>query len=185
MAKKANHSKPAGGKPDFSFTAEEDATLKEMKDRGDEIKNIAKALKKPKEVIQKRYDEIATPAQKAAAANNAGEKKGKQAKKSQQATKANASKGKDNKASEAKKGREPVSSAPQISMPQYINGLQNITVFPDEMFSASDLVWFCNAFMYDNEERWIRLASRFYDITGRRIHPHTIKQKLMQSGLST
>ncbi|KAK7514484.1 uncharacterized protein IWZ02DRAFT_188736 [Phyllosticta citriasiana] len=185
MAKQTSNGKPGqdGQGGDVSFTPAEDATIKEMKDRGDSWRQIAQALKKPQNFVKKRYHEIATPEQKAAAANNAGEKKGEQAKKVQQAPKTKASDGKNKEASEVKTDGNPDRSAPTISPPQYINGLQAVYVRPDDTFSANDLVWFCNAFMHDNAERWIRLASRYYDLTGRRIHPSVIKKKLMESGL--
>lgn len=206
------------GKVDLTFTAEEDATLLEMKHKGDSWKMIAQALKKPQGAIKNRFKEIAPDDLKATVGGkgNADEKRDAPAKKenAQQKSKNNSEKkqtnnksssAKNNDSSKDKKDDQSVrsgSSASRIMIPQYINGLETITLRPDETFTANDvsletspaqlpllltkpqLVWLCDAFMRDNDERFIRLSSRYYDMTGRRIHPATIRDKLMRSGFA-
>ena len=56
------------------------------------------------------------------------------------------------------------------------------TLMEDDMFSFGELQCISELLMQDERHRWLRVASRFTDKTGRRVHPDDIREKFEQMG---
>jgi DUF1680 family protein len=47
----------------------------------------------------------------------------------------------------------------------------------DDIFSFGELQCLSELITQDGRQRWLRIASRFADRTGRRVHPEDIREK--------
>lgn len=57
-----------------------------------------------------------------------------------------------------------------------------MTLMEDDMFSFGELQCLSELLMQDERQRWLRVASRFADITGRKVHPDDIREKFAEMG---
>lgn len=56
------------------------------------------------------------------------------------------------------------------------------TLQEDDLFSFGELQCLSELMMRDERHRWVRIASAFYDKTGRRVHPEDIREKFAEMG---
>ena len=54
------------------------------------------------------------------------------------------------------------------------------TLEEDELFSFGELQFLSELLMHDDYGRWLRIASRFFDKTGRRIAPEDVRDKFIE-----
>lgn len=57
---------------------------------------------------------------------------------------------------------------------------QWMTLDEDAIFSFGELQLLSELIMRDNNQTWLRVAGRFYDKTGRRVHPEDIREKFVE-----
>ena len=53
-------------------------------------------------------------------------------------------------------------------------------VEPDDLFDADDLAALVKILKEDEGEKWLRVASRYHDRTGQRVHPDDVRKKFEQ-----
>ncbi|KAJ9630731.1 hypothetical protein H2203_001255 [Taxawa tesnikishii (nom. ined.)] len=152
------------------FTAEQDAKLLEMKAQNKSWKDIETELGKPKHVLQKRFKETKPASEDAA-------KKAEEGKKKAEENKKRAEEGKD-EAAAAKKGKEGKEKAKKKEEEEEEKkeeegrrGRREGGAGGEKVHALADI------FSLDEEQRWIRVASKFYGLTGRRMDPGDIKDK--------
>ncbi len=56
------------------------------------------------------------------------------------------------------------------------------TLMEDDMFSFGELQCISELLVQDERHRWLRVASRFTDKTGRKVHPDDIREKFEEMG---
>lgn len=182
-----------------------------MKGEGKTWKDITEELGKPKHVCQARWKEIdpAKAGGDAAGKNNGGGKKGgnekkddkpaaedKKAEEPKKMTKAekkaakNAAKAQnETKADDEKKPKTNGDNTDKKdkgkTKPASKSGRTKeewITLQEDDMFSFGELQLLSELIARYDTERWGLVASRFFDKTGRRVHPLDVRDKFMGSG---
>lgn len=172
------------------FTAEQDAKLLEMKAQNKSWKDIETELGKPKHVLQKRFKETKPASEDAAKKAEEGKKKAEENKKRAEEGKdeaAAAKKGKEGK-EKAKKKEEEEEEKKKKKKEGGGDGKEEqegrkftleewATLTEDDVFTYEDLKALADIFSLDEEQRWIRVASKFYGLTGRRMDPGDIKDK--------
>lgn len=52
-----------------------------------------------------------------------------------------------------------------------------LTLQEDELFSFSELQCLSEIIMRDQKQSWLRIASGFFDLTGRKVHPEDVREK--------
>ena len=52
-----------------------------------------------------------------------------------------------------------------------------LTLQSDNLFTISELQFLSEIIMRDQNQTWVRIASLFYDKTGRKVHPEDIREK--------
>ena len=57
-----------------------------------------------------------------------------------------------------------------------------MTLQEDDLFSFGELQCLSEIMMRDGRHRWMRIASAFWDKTGRRVHPEDIREKFAEMG---
>lgn len=145
--------------------------------------DIARQLKCSPDLLRARLKEIDPKA--ASKATSKDEKKDN--KDPNGATKQEPRKGKPDgqaKATEHKRQKEapkkPASNPPDSTSEVRFTMNEWRTLQEDEMFSFAELQLLSELVMQDQDQTWIRIASRFFDKTGRRVHPHDIRDKFEQ-----
>ncbi|KAF2496727.1 hypothetical protein BU16DRAFT_580805 [Lophium mytilinum] len=63
-------------------------------------------------------------------------------------------------------------------LPDIQSGDGVVELEEDDNFSQDELVMLCRLLHRDQRNLWLRIASQFYDKTGRKVHPMDIKEKL-------
>jgi hypothetical protein len=96
----------------------------------------------------------------------------------------NKNKKKENKKQDkAEKGEKPPSekksSSKSGSEVRFTKG-EWMTVTEDDMFSFGELQLLSELLMQDEGQRWLRIASRFADMTGRKVNPYDIQAKFSE-----
>ena len=175
---------------DAPFTDDEDATLKRMKDEKKSWNEIIEVLGRNKKVLQDRFKEL----------NGGGG--GNDAKKDEKKDNANGKKGgngdsedkkdkPDNKKESKKQDKKPSPAKPASAKAGSVAGSHGqarftmnewMTLQEDDVFSFAELQCLSELMLRDERHRWMRLASAFYDKTGRRVHPDDIREKFGDMG---
>lgn len=162
-----------------TFTkAQDDVLLKLKLEESRSWKEIGIALGKPHWVIKNRFKEI-KPAEEVAVPPKDGG-----------VSKANMSKPKDkgkDKGNKGWKGKQqdprPVEEVEEVEEePAVVEVAQEsgdlVELVEDDIFSADELILLSRLLHRDQRDIWPRIASAFFDKTGRKIHPLDIKEKL-------
>ncbi|KAJ9669436.1 hypothetical protein H2201_000303 [Coniosporium apollinis] len=171
------------GNGSMDFTEEQDRQLLGLKGAGQSWKYIAMTLDKSVGDVKHRYHHIKPK-------DEAGNSKEPMNDNAAKATEANA-KGlaakaakEEEKKAKAKAGQEAAQAqaqaqgaAAQNQMPGAYPVNQYV-MMEDEFFSFSDLQLIARLVQKEQEHLWLRVASRFYDHTERRIHPDDIRDKV-------
>ncbi|OQO12251.1 hypothetical protein B0A48_02892 [Cryoendolithus antarcticus] len=179
---------------DVPWTADEDAKIKAMKAEGKTWKEIATELNRAKGQVSARFREINTEegagntngqakdnAQKNGndankqsgdqnndnAANKGGGKKGKKDKSAN-----------DNNAKQDKKQNDKKSQPSKLAAEDARFTMADWqTLQEDDLFSFGELQCLSEIIAKDPEMSWPRIAARFFDITGRRVHADDVREK--------
>ena len=181
------------------FTVEEDERLKKMKAEGKTWREIATEMHRPQGQLKNRNKEI-NPDGDGGEGYRGGKKDGNGKRgggdnenNNNHAQNKEESK-KDKKAAkedqpEKEKKEKPSNKAPSKAPSKAVsNGEARftmkewITLQEDDMFSFGELQCLSELLMRDENQRWLRIASRFFDLTGRRVHPQDIKEKFAEIG---
>lgn len=187
---------------DEPFTPEEDEKIKEMKAEQKSWKEIVDVVGRNQGVLKKHWKEIdpskggegdAPAKQDEGGKKNEGSKKGGKGDKAKggedndkQADKKSGKKDKKDKADkEAAEKKAPSNKAPSnIGSNGQARFTMNewMTLQEDDIFSFGELQCLSELMMRDERQRWTRIASAFFDKTGRRIHPEDIREKFIEMG---
>ena len=172
---------------DAPFTDDEDATLKRMKDEKKSWNEIIEVLGRNKKVLQDRFKEL-----------NGGGGGGNDTKKDEKkdnGKKDGDGEGKkdkpDTKKENKKQDKKPEAAKPAYAKAGSAAGSNDqarftmnewMTLQEDDVFSFAELQCLSELMLRDERHRWMRLASAFYDKTGRRVHPDDIREKFGEMG---
>ncbi|OJD34912.1 uncharacterized protein BKCO1_2000025 [Diplodia corticola] len=186
--------KAGSGKPSFTFSAEEDKLLLELKNENKSWKDIAKQLKKPQDAVKNRFKEIGSDDQKTVPQKESKESK----KESKKEAKESKKESKESK-KESKKANRDKTNGNSATQPELPNreadqsedwDLQTITeadeedyliLYPDSVFDEDALVAMARAMYEDHENYYQRIVSRIYDATGQRISMSAVKRKVAEA----
>ena len=171
------------------FTAEDDATLKRLKDEGKTWAQIVEVLGRNKGVLSARYKEI----KDGGAGNNDTKKEEKKEDNKNGGNGADEGKkdNSNNKKENKKQDKKPEPAKPASAKAASVAGSNGearftmnewMTLQEDNVFSFGELQCLSELMMRDERHRWMRLASAFYDKTGRRVHPDDIREKFGEVG---
>ncbi|EON61063.1 hypothetical protein W97_00274 [Coniosporium apollinis CBS 100218] len=176
------------GNGGMDFTDEQDQQLLSLKGVGQSWKYISMTLDKSVGDVKHRYhlikhrdvagnakEPVNDKAAKAAEAKAKG-LAAKAAKEEERKAKARAGQGAAH-AQAAQAQARAQGTAAQNQMPGASPGNQYV-LMEDEFFSFSDLQLIARLVQKEQEQLWLRVASRFYDHTERRIHPDDIRDKV-------
>lgn len=193
------------------MTAEDDEKLKSLKAENRSWKEIAKEMKKPQGVLKDRWKEIdpnkdggGSGKKDDAGAEEEAKKKGegkdddkpagadepKQMTKKEKKAAAKAAKeeaaaqpaeepkpaSNDGGGGSNKGAAKPASKAPSRA------GSAWVTLQEDDLFSFGELQLLSELIARYDVDRWGIVASRFFDKTGRRVHPDDVRDKFVGSG---
>jgi hypothetical protein len=144
------------------FTPEEDGQLKKLMADGKTIKECAKTLKKPQNIIEKRWAEIG------------GDEKSNK-------TKSDSGKKEEKANEEAKKAssKKSVSKAGSIRSEVKFTLNEWMTLQEDDLFTFQELKLIATIMAKNPQHSWLGVASLFYDETGRRVHPEDMRDKFL------
>lgn len=174
---------------DEAFTAEEDDKLKSMKADSKTWKEIAAEMKRPQNQLKARFKELN---KNEGADGNEVKDKGAKAKQSQAnkqsgANAKNKSQDQQNKAADqkndVKRKNKGEGNAGKATGAIHGNGEARftmgewLTLQEDDFFSFGELQCLSELLVRDDGQKWLRIASSFYNKTGRRVHPDDIKEK--------
>lgn len=147
-------------------------------------KEIAAEMGRPQHVLKNHWKEINKPQDGAPTASLEKKKDGAAAEKEKKYTEGNCAAEKK-KAEKAAKGANPSkatggeakkkASKPTEAAQQHGDARAQQA---DENFSASEVKLLEELVGRDEEQRAMRIASRFYDMTGRRVHSQDVRGKL-------
>jgi predicted CopG family antitoxin len=164
------------------FTDEDDATLKRMKDEKKSWNEIIEVLGRNKKVLQDRFKEI-----NGGGGNDTKEDENKDNGKKGGNGNGEGKKDKfDNKKESKKQDKKPEPAKPAAVKAGSVAGSNGqarftmnewMTLQEDDVFSFGELQCLSELMLRDERHRWTRLASAFYDKTGRRVHPDDIRDK--------
>jgi len=93
---------------------------------------------------------------------------------------------KENKKAEKKKEKPASAKAASVAGSRRSNGEARftmkewLTLQEDDLFSFGELQCLSELIMRDQSQTWLRIASSFYDKTGRKVHPEDIQEKFEQ-----
>ncbi|KAK4560365.1 hypothetical protein LTR86_005561 [Recurvomyces mirabilis] len=184
---KNNQKKGEGGNKNpqnREWTAEEDAKLRELWAANTPLKQIAKELKRPQKQCEERYNDISSgggddKANDDKKAEDDGQPKLTKAQKKaarKAAEEAEAAKGKDETKREVRKASSKAQSVRSNGEARFTMG-EWLTLQEDDLFSFGELQCLSEIIMKDQKQTWVRIAAKFYDRTGRRVHPDDIREK--------
>ncbi|KAK1019900.1 hypothetical protein LTR54_000544 [Friedmanniomyces endolithicus] len=183
-AKKKDAKKDGGGNndknPNFrEWTAEEDTELKKLMAEGNTLKQIAKEMKRGQAQIKKRWAEIGDTAKVEGVdlknTESHAEEHKHASKKEKKAAKKAAEAAASHHAAE-KKDTKPDRNDGEARFT--LHEWQTLT--EDSIFSLGELQYLSELAMRDQSQNWERIAGKFYDKTGRRVHAHDIRDKFVQ-----
>ena len=145
------------------------------------MKPIAKELGRYAKEIKARWEQIDPDGANAGAAkkhDGGGKKDDKTKDKAKDGGEKKADKqakadkgGKDQKKAPSKAGSVRSDGQARFTMNEWM------TLQEDDLFSFGELQCLSELIMRDDNQRWLRIASRFADKTGRRVHPEDIREK--------
>lgn len=163
-----------------AFTAEQDEKLKELKGQNKTWKEIAEGMGlQPRDIgrLKARFKEIG-PAPAPAAGNEKGGKGlnpggGKKGK--------GGGKNKGDGGGEVAPKEEPAPAPAAVPTAGNVGGVSGevkaIELQADDLFDVEDLQVLVKIVEEDQKNMWLRVASRFFDRTGQRVHPDDIKER--------
>ena len=162
-----------------------------MKAKNKTWNEIAAEVGRSKRQVQDRFKEIkATDGGDAGAAakkdeggkKNDGGKKGGDDKAEKKKEDKKADKKEDKK--QAAERKPPSNKAPSNAGSGQARFTMNewMTLQEDDLFSFGELQCLSELMMRDERQRWMRIASAFFDKTGRRVHPEDIHDKFVEMG---
>lgn len=165
-----------------TFTEEQDAKMLEMKKDNKSWREIAEATGKAQHLLKKRFKEIkpAEPDAKPAKQSHDQSKedkaaehkaKGLEEKRKQEEAKAQHAVEVGANVAAAATAHAQAQNEAKMTMEEW----RALTT--DETFTYSDLQTLALIVNGDTDHRWQRIASRFFDLTGKRIHPEMMKRK--------
>ncbi|KAK3672503.1 hypothetical protein LTR78_007553 [Recurvomyces mirabilis] len=166
------------------WTAEEHAKLKELWAANTPLKQIAKELKRPQKQCEERYNEIsggggddtANDEKQADAGGRSKMTKAQKKAAKKAANGAGAADGKGGTKKDAKKASSKAQSVRSNGEARFTMG-EWLTLQEDDLFSFGELQCLSEIIMKDQKQTWVRIAAKFYDLTGRRVHPDDIREK--------
>ncbi|KAK5168347.1 uncharacterized protein LTR77_006917 [Saxophila tyrrhenica] len=164
------------------FTEEQDKTILAMKADGKSWAEIGAAIGRSKSTTTSRWKELT----KAGGGGDQGKGEAKNDKaKADGGDKGNDKKGDKKGDKKAGGDQKPsVSKAPSSkagSDARFTKG-EWTTLMEDDMFSFGELQCISELLVQDERHRWLRVASRFADKTGRKVHPDDIRDKFVEMG---
>ncbi|TKA80153.1 hypothetical protein B0A49_00759 [Cryomyces minteri] len=153
------------------FTRAQDAKLLRLKAEGKQTwKEIASALGKSQSQVKNRYKDIKPAEDKAGEATSKAEKnKGNAAK--GKGAKEGSKNAKNHAGGDARAASKPYDDDIKFSLEEWK------VLNEDDVFSFKELQLLAAIMFKDVDEQCMRVASRFFDKTGRRIHPHDVREK--------
>ncbi|KAK0250421.1 hypothetical protein LTR91_017778 [Friedmanniomyces endolithicus] len=183
-AEKKDVKKDGGGNndknPNFrEWTTGEDAELKKLMAQGNTFKQIAKEMKRGQAQIKKHWAEIGNTAKVDQAEPKKTETRAEEPKHASKKEKKAAKKA-------AKKAEAEIHAAAaekKDTKPDRRDGEARFTLHEwqtlteDSLFSLGELQCLSELAMRDQSQNWLRVAAKFYDKTGRRVHPEDIREK--------
>ncbi|KAL1306701.1 hypothetical protein AAFC00_005371 [Neodothiora populina] len=175
---------PTGAIDAFVFTPEEDAELIKLKSENKSWKTIAKQMQLPQGLLKARFKQLeaaAAAADKSTSAVKSEEKRTSKrsssrhhhtSRESNEPTKPGT---KPNSVAPSKKSSRPPPPPPPPASTAFSSIFE---LKEDESFSFSDLQLLVDLLEADARRVWDRVASAFFDRTGRRILPGEVKAKM-------
>lgn len=167
------------------WNAELDEKLKTLATGGTPWPEIATAIGKPQKACKKRFfgDLKLTLQNKDKAADAKAPEQTGDANKNT-AAKANGNKTEKPKQKETSngKGKQAASKAASNDGEARFTMNEWMTLQEDDLFSFGELQCLSELIAKDSGQSWLRIASAFYDTTGRRVHPDDIRDKFQQLG---
>lgn len=202
-AKPEEQKKDTGGSgrlkgPDVPFFAEEDEKLKALKGENTPWKQIAEEMQRAQHVLKNRWKEIGKQG-----GNNQGKKedggkkgnnngnnkqqgggKGQQDNNQNQNMGGKRDKNNDNKNANQNNKQEKKAASKVGDKTQDTSNNDTrftmadwLTVQEDDMFSFGELRCLGALIATDPQMQWRRVAAKFFDLTGRRVHPDDVRDK--------
>ena len=181
-------------KEESDFTPEQDAKLLEMKANGKSTwKEIATELSRAPSDLKKRFKELKANGNAGtgdAGGDNGGPGGGNgETKEGEDANRNEGQEGSKNKKNKGWKGRNDnkqaygdgsgeIDISPTFTLPQ----LKELTA--DDMFGVEELEILSWLVKKEKENGWFRIASGFYDRTGRRVHERDIQERFGEMDLN-
>nr|OQO21982.1 hypothetical protein B0A51_12362 [Rachicladosporium sp. CCFEE 5018] len=179
---------------DIAWTADEDAKIKAMKADKKSWNEIAIEISRAKWQVQARFKEINVDG---AAGDDKGNANGNEEKKSKGGHQADGNKKGNNNANDGggekgkkdkadndnatKQDKKPNNQKSQPSKLATEDARFTMadwqTLQEDDLFSFSELQCLSEIIAKDPEMSWPRIAARFFDITGRRVHADDVREK--------
>ncbi|KAK1074597.1 hypothetical protein LTR74_000840 [Friedmanniomyces endolithicus] len=178
--KKAEKKDGGGGNdknPNFrEWTAEEDAELKRLMAEGNTPKQIAKEMKRGQAQIKKRWAEIGNTVKIEKVEPKKTEARAEEHKHVSKKEKKAAKKAEEAHAAAAATNNKPDRNDGEARFT--LHEWQTLT--EDSLFSLGELQCLSELAMRDQSQNWQRIAGKFYDKTGRRVHADDIRDKFVQ-----
>ncbi|KAM0722846.1 hypothetical protein Q7P37_001044 [Cladosporium fusiforme] len=183
--------------PDVAWTPEEDAKLKAMKADGKTWKEISVEMLRGANMLKNRFKELAGKDQgqqdgadkgkgggdQSQKGNNnqnnkQGGGQGKQDKKDKKNNNQNANKD-DSKPKQDNNKKAPSKAPSKTNINNDTRFTMNdwLTVQEDGVFSFGELQCLSELLVKDSYQNWQRVAAKFFDLTGRRVHPDDVRDK--------
>lgn len=164
-----------------AFTEEQDAQLIKMKQENKSWKEIAAEMGKPQWLLKQRFKEIKPKDEKGGQKEEKSKGKDKAVEKQASIHDGKHIAHHSEKTKVKKADNKEASKAQDIhkgkTKAKYTRS-EWMTLTEDDSFTYKDLETLAGIVSQDNDEKWDRISSRFFDYTGRRVHPEDIKRKL-------
>lgn len=186
---------------DVPFTAEEDEKLKTMKGEGNSWKEIAGEMGRAVHLLKNRWKEIGNQGggNEQGKKESGGEKGGKQGQKGGDNNKQQGGGGKNKNKNDGKDKKDDknanqkdskTNAAPKSTVKADANNNDDtlftmdqwLTVQEDDLFSFGELKCLGELIVKDSRQNYQRVAARFFDLTGRRVHPDDVRDKFESLG---
>lgn len=187
---------------DVPFTAEEDEKLKTMKGEGKSWKEIAGEMGRAQHLLKNRWKEIGGNqggGNEQGKKEGGGEKGGKQGQKGGDNNKQQGGGGKNKNKNDGKDKKDDknanqkdskTNAAPKSTVKADANNNDDtlftmdqwLTVQEDDLFSFGELKCLGELIAKDSRQNYQRVAARFFDLTGRRVHPDDVRDKFESLG---
>lgn len=188
---------------DVPFTAEEDEKLRTMKGEGKSWKEIAGEMGRAVHLLRNRWKEIGGNqggGNEQSKKEGGGEKGGKEGQKGGDNNNKEQGGGKNKNKNEGKdknadkkdsKTKQDNNAAPKSNGKADANNTNDDTLFTmdqwltvqeDDLFSFGELKCLGELIAKDSRQNYQRVAARFFDLTGRRVHPDDVRDKFESLG---